>query len=250
MSAALVTGGAKRIGKALALTLAEDGFDIALHYRASAQDAEGVAALIRAKGRRCALVRADLAREAETATIVAQAAKALGPLRVLVNSASTFEVDDIASMTRASWDAHIETNLRAPVKLIQDFAAQADPKTDNLVVNILDQRVLKPTPQFLSYMTSKAALHALTAPLAQALGPRGVRVNAIGPGPTMRNVRQSEADFRRQTEATVLGRGAAPEDLAGALRYLVSAKAVTGQLIAVDGGQHLIWRTPDVLVGE
>lgn len=248
--AALVTGGARRIGRALALALADEGYDVAVHYRASAAEAEAVAGEIRARGRRAAPIRADLAREAEAATVVPAAIAVLGPLRVLVNSASTFETDDIFTMTRESWDRHIEANLRAPVKLIQDFAAAADPNTDRLVVNILDQRVLKLTPQFLSYTVAKSALFTLTTTLAQALGPRNIRVNAIGPGPTARNVRQSEADFRRQTEATVLGRGAAPEDIAGALRYLLGARAVTGQLIAVDGGQHLIWKTPDVLVGE
>jgi NAD(P)-dependent dehydrogenase (short-subunit alcohol dehydrogenase family) len=247
--AALVTGGARRIGRALALTLAEDGYDIALHYHASEAEAQATAKDVRALGRACVLVRADLSKESETAGIVDAAVRA-GPLRVLVNSASAFETDDIFTMTRESWDVHIETNLRAPVRLIQDFARAADLHADNLVVNILDQRVLKLTPQFLSYTASKAALFALTKTLAQGLGPRGIRVNAIGPGPTMRNARQSDADFRRQTETTVLGRGASTDDLAGALRYLLSAKAVTGQMIAVDGGQHLAWRTPDVLVGE
>jgi NAD(P)-dependent dehydrogenase (short-subunit alcohol dehydrogenase family) len=169
---------------------------------------------------------------------------------LLVNSASVFENDDLADMTRASWDAHIETNLRAPLKLAQDFAAQAPPGVDASIVNITDQRVLKPTPQFLSYTTSKTALQALTTTLAQALAPRGIRVNAIGPGPTLRNARQSEDDWRRQNEATILGHGATPDDIVGALLYLVDARAVTGQLIAVDGGQHLAWRTPDVMVNE
>ncbi|NWG71728.1 MAG: SDR family oxidoreductase [Parvularculaceae bacterium] len=248
--AALVTGAARRIGRALALALAREGHDVAVHYGKSAAEAEAVADEIRALGRRCALIRADLAREADVASVVPAARSALGPLRVLVNSASTFETDDIFTMTRESWDRHIEANLRAPVKLIQDFAAAADTQADNLVVNILDQRVLKLTPQFFSYTAAKSALFILTKTLAQALGPRNIRVNAIGPGPTMRNVRQSEADFLRQTEATVLGRGATTDDLAGALRYLLGARAVTGQMIAVDGGQHLIWQTPDVLVGE
>lgn len=250
IGAALVTGGAKRIGRALALALADEGYDVAVHYRGSAAEAETVVGEVRGKGRRCALVRADLAREAEVATMVPSAIEALGRLRVLVNSASTFEVDDIATMTRESWDRHIEANLRAPLKLVQDFARAADPQADNLVVNLLDQRVMKLTPQFLSYTVSKSALFMLTTTLAQALGPRNIRVNAIGPGPTVRNVRQSEADFRRQNEATVLRRGATPEDIVGALRYLLGARAVTGQTIAVDGGQRLIWQTPDVLVGE
>ncbi|MEX0644780.1 MAG: SDR family oxidoreductase [Parvularculaceae bacterium] len=247
---ALVTGGAKRLGRAMALALADLGFDVAVHFHGSEAEARDVAEAISKKGRRSAIVQADLSREAETARIVGEARKLLGPLTLLVNSASRFEQDDIATMTRESWDAHIETNLRAPVKLAQDFAAQVDPARDSLIVNILDQRVLKPTPQFLSYAASKAALFALTTTLAQALGPRNVRVNAIGPGPTLRNPRQSEEDWRRQNAATVLGRGAEPQDIVGALLYLVGARAVTGQLIAVDGGQHLIWKTSDVLVKE
>lgn len=247
---ALVTGGARRIGRALALALAHDGYDVAIHYRGSEKDAADLAAELVRLGRKAAIVRADLSREAETAGLVAAATKVIGPLSLLVNSASMFEPDDIFTMTRESWDAHIETNLRAPLKLAQDFAGQTDPHRDNLIVNILDQRVLKLTPQFMSYTVSKAALATLTVTLAQALGPRNVRVNALGPGPTLRNTRQSEIDFRRQSESTLLGRGATPADVADALVYLVGAKSVTGQLIAVDGGQHLAWETADVLVGE
>lgn len=246
--AALVTGAGKRIGRALALTLADAGYDVAVHYHASKADAEAVAAQIEAKGRQAAAVQADLSRESETAALVGKSVDSLGPLSVLVNSASAFEFDTIETMTRESWDQHIETNLRAPLKLAQDFAAQAP--RDSQIVNIIDQRVLKLTPQFLSYTVSKSALLTLTVTLAQALGPRGVRVNAIGPGPTLKNPRQSDADWKRQNEATILGHGASPEDICGALLYLLRARSVTGQMIAVDGGQHLGWRTPDVLVQE
>ena len=246
--AALVTGAGKRIGRALALTLADAGYDVAVHYNASKAEADEVVSLIEAKGRKAAAVGADLSSEAETAALIAKAAATLGPLCVLVNSASVFEHDDIASMTRESWDLHMEVNVRAPVKLAQDFAAQAP--RESLIVNLIDQRVLKLTPQFLSYTASKATLFTLTQTLAQGLGPRGVRVNAIGPGPTLKNPRQSDADWARQNEATILGHGAAPEDICGALLYLLSARSVTGQMIAVDGGQHLAWRTDDVLVQE
>lgn len=248
--AALVTGAGKRIGRALALRLAAEGCDVAIHFNRSGAEAEALAREIEAKGRRAALVRADLSREDETSLLVETARAALGTLDLLVNSASAFEADDVETMTRASWDLHVETNLRAPLKLAQDFARQADRGRDSLIVNILDQRVLKLTPQFLSYTASKAALAVLTVTLAQALGPRGVRVNAIGPGPTIRNTRQSQADFERQSGATILGRGASPDDIADALAYLTRAASVTGQMIAVDGGQHLVWATPDVLVGE
>lgn len=247
---ALVTGAGKRLGRAMALALADHGYDVAVHYQSSASDAQEVAQRIREKGRRAALVQADLSREDETAGLINAATAALGPLTALVNSASLFEADDIQSMTRASWDKHIDANLRGPAKLSQDFADQAMPGVDSLIVNIIDQRVWKLTPQFLSYTISKAGLLTLTKTLAQALGPKGVRVNAIGPGPTLRNARQSDEDWRRQNEATILGRGATPDDIVGALIYLLSAHAVTGQMIAVDGGQHLAWQTPDVLVNE
>ncbi|MEE2691993.1 MAG: SDR family oxidoreductase [Pseudomonadota bacterium] len=248
--AALVTGAGLRLGRAMALALAGNGFAVAVHYNRSEGPAREVVNEIATKGGAAVAVGADLSREEETASLIARCNAALGPLSLLVNSASVFEADDIGSMSRQSWDRHLETNLRAPAKLAQDFAAQATGGGDKLIVNIIDQRVLKPTPQFLSYTVSKAALRALTTTLAQALGPRGVRVNAIGPGPTIRNTRQSEEDFRRQNEATILRRGAKPEDIVGALLYLIDAEAVTGQMIAVDGGQHLTWKTADVLVSE
>ncbi len=247
---ALVTGAGKRIGKAISLALADAGYNVALHYRSSRAEADAVAEEIRKKGAKAVSVKADLSKEAETAKLVGAAKDAIGPISLLVNSASVFEADDIASMSRKSWDLHMETNLRAPLKLIQDFAAQAVDGAENAVINIIDQRVKKLTPQFLSYTTSKAALLTLTVTLAQALGPTGVRVNAIGPGPTLKNPRQSDADWRRQNAATILGRGADPGDICDAVLYLASAKAVTGQMIAVDGGQHLAWQTPDVLVNE
>jgi len=248
--AALVTGAGKRIGRALALSLADAGYDVAVHYKSSKAAADDVAQLIREKGQRAAVLQADLTREASTAALIDQSCAALGPLQLLVNSASVFEHDDWQSMTRDSWDLHMEANLRAPVKLAQDFARQASQYANNLIVNIIDQRVLKLTPQFLSYTASKAALYTMTKTLAQALGPQGIRVNAIGPGPTLKNPRQSDEDWRRQNEATVLGHGGTPEDICNALLYLTTASAVTGQMIAVDGGQHLVWETPDVLVKE
>lgn len=248
--ATLVTGAGKRVGKALALALADAGYDIAVHYRSSKAEAEDTLAQVKAKGRNGVALQADLSREPETAALIPAAAQALGPLTLLVNSASVFEHDDIAAMTRQSWDTHMETNLRAPLKLAQDFAARAESGRNNLIVNIIDQRVLKLTPQFLSYTLSKAALFTLTKTLAQALGPQGIRVNGIGPGPVLKNPRQSEEDWRRQNEATILGRGATPQDIADALVYLAGARSVTGQMLAVDGGQHLAWQTPDVMVKE
>jgi NAD(P)-dependent dehydrogenase (short-subunit alcohol dehydrogenase family) len=245
----LVTGAAKRLGRAIALDLGSAGWNVALHYKTSAGEAEAAAAQIRGHGVKAALLQADLAREAESEALVGRAAQAIGPLTALINSASIFENDDWRSATRASWDLHMEVNLRGPLVLSQRFAAQLPDGAAGAIVNIIDQRVLKPTPQFLSYSLSKAGLHWLTTTLAQGLAPR-IRVNAVGPGPTLRNERQSEADFARQRDATILGHGADPADICAAVRYLLEAPCVTGQMIAVDGGQHLIWRTPDVQVTE
>jgi NAD(P)-dependent dehydrogenase (short-subunit alcohol dehydrogenase family) len=249
MRTALVTGAGKRLGRAIALDLAANGWNVAIHYNGSESDADSAAQAVRAFGMEAALLRADLSRESETATLVTRAAAELGPLTALINSASIFENDGRDSVTRKSWDDHIGINLRAPFVLAQAFARQVPDGVTGNIINLIDQRVLKPTPQFLSYSLSKAGLYWLTTTLAQGMGPR-VRVNAVGPGPTIRNARQSEADFARQQDATVLGHGAAPADICGAIRYLLSANAVTGQMLAVDGGQHLIWQTPDVQVTE
>ncbi len=245
----LVTGAAKRLGRAIALDLARHGWSIALHYHSSEKEARATAADAETNGVKVALLKADLGRENETATLIERAVAELGPLGALVNSASLFENDDWYSVSRESWDKHMETNLRAPFVLAQAFARQVPRDRIGAIVNLIDQRVLKPTPQFFSYSLSKAGLKWLTTTLAQALAPR-VRVNAVGPGPTIINARQSQADFARQREATVLGRGAEPQDVCDAVRYLLEASAVTGQMIAVDGGQHLIWQTPDVGVKE
>lgn len=253
---ALVTGAAVRLGRAMALHLAGRGLDVAIHYARSADAAEAVAAEVRAMGRQAATLRADLLDEAAMEALVPAAAEALGgPLTVLVNNASIFEYDTLASATTESWNRHIGSNLRAPFVLTQRFAAQApkaaadvagEPVAQALVVNMIDQRVLKPTPEFMTYTIAKMGLWALTRTAAQALAPH-VRVNAIGPGPTMQGARQTVGHFARQRAATVLQRGADAGDICAALGYLLDARAVTGQLICVDGGQHLAWQTPDVL---
>jgi len=241
----LVTGAAKRLGRAIALDLAADGWNVAIHYNSSEDDADSAAQAVRAFGAEAAVLKCDLSKEAETATLVERAAAEIGPLTALINSASLFENDDWQSATRKTWDDHIETNLRAPMLLSQHFAKQLAADANGNIINIIDQRVLKPTPQFLSYSLSKAGLHWLTVTLAQSLGPR-IRVNAVAPGPTLRNARQSENHFKKQQASTILGRGASPEDVAAATHYLLDARAVTGQMIAVDGGQHLAWRTADL----
>jgi NAD(P)-dependent dehydrogenase (short-subunit alcohol dehydrogenase family) len=245
----LVTGAAKRLGKAIAESLAGAGWDVAIHYLGSREDAQSTVRRIEDLGMRAAAFAADFTCESETKALIPAVTAALGPLTALVNSASLFENDDWQSAGRESWDRHMEANLRAPFLLSQMFARQLPKGAKGAIVNIIDQRVLKPTPQFLTYSLSKAGLYWLTTTLAQGMGP-DIRVNAVGPGPTLRNARQSEADFARQRAATVLGRGADPADIAAAVRYLLEAEAVTGQMIAVDGGQHLIWQTPDVSVTE
>lgn len=253
--AALVTGAGKRLGAAMALYLADRGHDIAIHYASSEDAAEAVAEEIRARGQQAVTLQADLLSEADTATLVPRATEALGPLSVLVNNASIFEYDSLESATRESWDRHFESNLRAPFVLTQAFAAQVpeaavdlnnEPLAQGLVINLIDQRVRKLTPEFMTYTLAKMGLWALTRTAAQALAPR-VRVNAIGPGPTLRGGRQSEAHFAKQRAATILGRGADPSGITAALGYFLDAPAITGQLLCVDGGQHLAWETPDVL---
>jgi NAD(P)-dependent dehydrogenase (short-subunit alcohol dehydrogenase family) len=245
----LVTGAAKRLGRAIALDLAAQGWNVAIHYNSSEEEADSAAQAVRAFGTEATTLKCDLSKEAETATLVDRAVKEIGPLTALINSASLFENDDWQSASRKTWDDHIEINLRAPLLLSQLFAKQLPQNAKGNIINIIDQRVLKPTPQFLSYSISKAGLYWLTTTLAQGMGPR-IRVNAVGPGPTLKNPRQTDADFNRQRDATILGRGADPADICAAVRYLLDAEAVTGQMLAVDGGQHLIWQTPDVQGGE
>lgn len=240
---ALVTGGAKRLGRAIALALAEAGFDVAIHYGTSAAEAEATVAELRALGRRAAAVQADLAREAEVAPLLDAAAAALGagPFGVLVNNASTFERDEWDDATRESWDAHLEANLRAPFVLIQAFARALPAEAEGVVINMLDQRVWSLTPHFVSYTLSKAGLWALTQSMALALAPRRIRVNGIGPGPAMRSPRQTEEQFARQCAAVPLGHGSGPEEIARAMHAILALPAMTGQMIALDGGQHLQW---------
>jgi NAD(P)-dependent dehydrogenase (short-subunit alcohol dehydrogenase family) len=255
---ALVTGAGRRLGRAMALYLAQRGHDVAIHFATSQDEAEEVAREIRAMGRRAVTLKADLLDEAQVETLVPRATDDLGPLTVLVNNASIFEYDRIDTSTRRGWDRHMESNLRAPYVLIQHFARQCppaepdaagEPLAKGLVVNMLDQRVWKPTPEFSTYTIAKMGLWALTRTAAQGLAPH-VRVNAIGPGPTMQGARQSESHFTRQRANTILNRGANPADVTAALGFFLDSPSVTGQMIAVDGGQHLGWKTPDVLGPE
>ena len=256
MKRAMVTGAGARLGRDMALYLAERGYDVAVHYASSKEGAEETATAIRAMGRSAVTLQADLLIEAEVQDLLPKAAEALGgPITCLVNNASIFEYDNIHTATRTSWDRHMESNLRAPYVLTQALAAQApepimddmgEPVAQSLVVNMIDQRVRKLTPEFSTYTIAKMGLWALTQTAAQGLAPK-VRVNAIGPGPTLQGGRQTLDHFQRQRRSTILERGSNPKDICAALGFLVDSVAVTGQLICVDGGQHLGWKTQDIL---
>ncbi|WP_037299821.1 SDR family oxidoreductase [Rubritepida flocculans] len=237
---ALVTGGARRLGAAMARALAQAGFDVTLHVHASRAEGEALAAELRAMGRRAQVLAADLAREEEVQPLLGQAEAGLGPLGVLVNNASTFTRDEWHDATRASWDHHLEPNLRAPFVLTQHFAARLPAGAEGVVANLLDQRVLSLTPHFVTYTVSKAALWALTQQLALALAPR-IRVFGIGPGPALPSSRQSQEQFDRQCRSVPLQRGTSPEEVARALLALLALPSVTGQILCLDGGQHLQW---------
>ena len=238
--AALVTGAGKRIGRAIALALAEAGFAVAVHCRDNPAEAEDTAAAVRAHGVAACVVRADLAEEAAVRQLIPAATAAIGPLGVLVNNASTFERDEWHDATRASWDRHIEPNLRAPFVLTQDFALVLPPDREGVVVNLLDERVWSLTPHFMSYTLSKAALWALTQTMALALAPR-IRVVGIGPGPTVPSPRQTAEQFARQEASVPLGHGSDPAEVARGVVMLLGLRSMTGQMIALDGGQHLQW---------
>jgi NAD(P)-dependent dehydrogenase (short-subunit alcohol dehydrogenase family) len=241
---ALITGAGRRIGQILALAAAEAGYDLLVHAR-SAQNAAETVDRVRGAGRQAVAVEGDLSDPALPARLVAAAP---GPLTLLVNCASLFENDDIATLTTARLDAAYEVNLRAPLLLAQAFAAALPRDQAGLIVNILDQRVWRPNPQFFSYTVSKAALWAATQTLAQALAP-AIRVNAIGPGPTLASVHQTPEVFAAEAAAVPLAAPVDPIEIGQALRYLIEARSVTGQMIAVDGGQHLAWQTPDIALG-
>ncbi len=241
--AALVTGAARRIGRALALGLAEVGYAVAVHHHSSHAAAAALVAEIAADGGKAVALAADLSDESATKKLLSDAAASLGPIGVLVNNASIFENETVATTTRESWDAHMAVNLRAPFVLIQDFAARLPADSGGVVINLLDERVWNLTPYFVSYTVSKMGLWSLTRTMALALAPR-IRVNAIGPGPTLPNALQTPAQFLDRCRNMPLRRGASPREIAAAMRFILEAPAMTGQMIALDGGEHLAWGWP------
>ena len=240
---ALVTGGAQRIGRAIVQDLAAAGWAVAIHCHNSGDAAVDLQADIESGGGRAVILEADLADEEQTGSLIVEAGTRLGPVRCLINNASAFEYDSIGSATRATWALHMDVNLRAPMVLSQAFAAQLPDGEDGNIINLIDQRVWNLTPHFVSYTLSKAGLWTLTQTLALALAPR-IRVNGIGPGPTLPSPRQSAADFARQSAALPLGRGGTPDEICAAVRFILATPSLTGQMIALDGGQHLGWAVP------
>jgi NAD(P)-dependent dehydrogenase (short-subunit alcohol dehydrogenase family) len=242
---ALVTGGAKRIGKAIVEDLAAHGFAVAIHANRSGAEADALASRINGEGGRAAVLAADLTDMDAVGDLVGRAQAALGPLTLLVNNASLFVEDGVEDFDWKTWDRHFAIHVKAPALLAQNFSRALPKDVEALIVNIIDQRVWRPTPRYFSYALSKSALWTQTQMLAQALGP-SIRVNAIGPGPTLKNKRQDDDDFGRQVEGLILKRGPQLAEFGATIRYLWEARSVTGQMIALDGGQHLAWQTPDV----
>lgn len=230
----------------MAEALGRDGWCVAAHYSTSADGAAQTVTSIQRDGANAVTIQADLADEVATATLIERASEALDqPITLLVNSASTFFDDTAQNHDRTDWDRHMDVNLRAPIRLAQAFANALPADIKGVIVNLIDQRVLKPNPQFFTYTLSKAALWSATRTLAQSLAPN-IRVNGIGPGPTLRSIHQSEEDFDAEAHATLTTEGSGPDEIIAALRYLINASSVTGQMIAADGGQHLLWKTADM----
>lgn len=237
---ALVTGGAVRIGRAIVERLARAGYAVVIHYHRSAEAATALAQQLRADGARAAIVAGDLADSTAVEALVPAAAAALGPVTVLINSAATFDRDEVGSVTADDWDRQLAINLRAPFFLAQAMAGQLPAGSAGNIVNLIDMRVWKLTPHFVSYTVAKSGLWTLTQTLAMALAPT-IRVNAIGPGPVLPNIRQNPAHFDQQWRSTPLGRGARPAEIADGVMFLLAAPSMTGQMLALDGGQHLPW---------
>ena len=246
MKTAFITGAARRIGRSIAEHLVAQGYAVALHANHSASEAENFADQIEAKGGRATVIEGDLADSDSVSSMIDAAAAALGRLSLLVNNASLFKDDTVQDFSFAQFDAHMAVNLRAPILLAQSFARHAA-EHDPSIVNIIDQRVFRLTPQFFTYTLSKSALLTATTTMAQALAPT-IRVNAIGPGPVLPNIHDGSEGFMREAAGTPLGHPVDPSEIARTVLYLAQARSVTGQMIAVDSGQHIGWKTPDIIL--
>lgn len=239
-SVALVTASGDRIGAAIAFALARAGHGVIIHYRSDSEGPKALRKRIRDEGGRAEILRADLAKRSQRSTLIERAAALLGPLTVLVNNASTFQPDSARDVDEALWDAHFAVHAEAPVFLARDFAAQLPSGVEGNIINIVDERVLHPSPAYFSYFLSKSVLWTATQTLAQTLAP-AIRVNAIGPGPVLPHARQSQADFDKSIESLPLQRHAGPEAIAEGVLNILSMPSFTGQMLALDGGQHLAW---------
>ena len=242
----LITGAAKRIGRQIALDLADDGWDVVVHYNRSASEAEDLVRLVRAKGRNATAVQGNLADQDIGEKLIARSVESIGPLTALINNASKFEFDRVGTLGAELWHSHMDINLRAPVMLAQAFAKQLPTLENGNIINLIDQRVWRLNPLFFSYTIAKSGLWTATRTLAQALAPR-IRVNAIGPGPALPSSRMGDEDFAKQESLTLLGRGTSPVEISQTVKFILSQPGITGQMIALDGGQHLVWKTADVV---
>lgn len=241
----LITGAARRMGRAIAEYLSCQGFAVGIHARSSLVEAEAFANTIRQKGGQAAVLQADLEDSVSTEKLMESAHSALGPIGILVNNASVFRHDSAEEFDNAAFDAHFAVHVRAPSILGAALVRQLPDNMSGLIVNIIDQRVLALTPRFYSYTLSKSAMWTATKTMAQSFAPR-VRVNAIGPGPSFKSERQEPEDFQAQIDALILKRGPQPDEFGRTIRFLYDTPSITGQMIALDGGQHLGWETPDV----
>ena len=250
MPTMLITGSAKRIGRTIALEMASRGWQIAVHHHDSKSEAEETVSAITKTGGKAFAIQCDLSVRSDTEQLIDKCATLGGePLTALVNNASVFEADDAMTASSESWDNHMEINLHAPFLLSQALAKSLSGGTIGNIINIIDQRVLKLNPQFMSYTLSKTALWTLTRTLAQSLAPT-IRVNAIGPGPTVASIHQSDVDFGREATSVMLGKGPELTEIAKTIAYILDTPSMTGQMIALDGGQHLAWQTPDIDIND
>jgi len=242
---ALVTGSARRLGAGIAQTLAECGFSVAVHANQSRDEAQKLVSKLTDTGHRAKAFEADLGIHEQACGLIDCVNAAMGPIDLLVNNASVFRNDSVSQIDMENFDEHFAIHVKAPLLLSEAFARQLPEDGNGLIVNMIDQRVWALTPNFFTYTLSKSTLWTATQTMAQALAPR-IRVNAIGPGPTMKNSRQNDADFQSQVDRLILRRGPEIAEIGQTIRYLYETPSLTGQMIALDGGQHLAWETPDV----
>lgn len=237
---ALITGAATRIGATIATRFAAIGIDVVIHYRRSSEDAEALSNAINNDGGRSKILQADLTNQAERNQLIENAAKLFGPITILINNASVYIPDSVETLDEKLWDTHFALHTKAPLFLSRDFAAQLPSAAAGNIINIIDARLSRLSPDFTSYTLSKAALWTATQTMAQSLAPR-IRVNAIGPGPTLPEEGQAKVDFAKRTASLPLAHGANPDEIVDGVFYFLNAKSVTGQMLAIDGGSHLAW---------